>query len=175
MNAKIEETRQRLRKGLAPAIAWYREREPREQRVLQLLSVLFALALVYWLIWQPSWNAREDARQRYLANQETLTWIESNAPAVRAARGGASKSTGSTLGANWVSDISRSAQSYGLTLRGFTPNGDRSVRIQMENQPASQILLWLHSLEQRGVALATMEMSAGDQSGTASLRATLSR
>lgn len=175
MNRKIEHSREQLRQRLAPAIAWYQQREPREQRILQLLTVLFALALVYWLIWQPSWQARQDARQRYLANEETLAWIENNASAVRSARSNSSEKTTSSLGANWVSEISRSAQTYGLTLRGFTPNGDRSVRIQMENQPASPTLLWLHSLEEEGVALATLEMSAGDEPGTASLRATLSR
>ncbi|ASK33838.1 general secretion pathway protein GspM [Alcanivorax sp. N3-2A] len=175
MNKQIEETRLKLRKQMAPAISWYQQREPREQRTLQLLAVLIGAALIYWLIWQPSWQARQDARQRYLANQETLSWIENNAPAVRAARGGSDKNVSDTLGANWVSEISGSVQTYGLTLRGFTPNGDRSVRIQMEDQPASQMLLWLHSLEQQGVALDTLEMSAGNQPGTASLRASLSR
>ena len=113
------------------------------------------------------------AGQRYLANQETLAWIESNADAVRAARGGGN--TGADLGPNWTSNISRSVQSYGLTLRGFTPDGNRSVRIQMENQPASEMLLWLQAMEEKGLTLATMEMSAGDKPGTASLRATLAR
>ncbi|HCR78309.1 MAG TPA: type II secretion system protein M, partial [Alcanivorax sp.] len=55
------------------------------------------------------------------------------------------------------------------------PDGNRSVRIQMENQPASEMLLWLQAMEEKGLTLATMEMSAGDKPGTASLRATLAR
>ena len=174
MKQKTQQLRDELDKKLAPAVAWYQERETREQRILQLLAVLFAVAVVYWLIWQPSWEARESARQRYIANQQTLSWIESNADAVRAAKG--SRSGGSAqLGSNWVSGISRSAQSYGLTLRGFTPNGNESVRVQLENQPASPMLMWLQSLEQKGLSLATLEMSAGDKPGTANLRATLTR
>ncbi|UWN47846.1 hypothetical protein ASALC70_00019 [Alcanivorax sp. ALC70] len=49
------------------------------------------------------------------------------------------------------------------------------MRVQLENQPASPMLMWLQSLEQKGLTLATMEMSAGDKPGTASLRATLTR
>ncbi|UWN47845.1 Type II secretion system protein M [Alcanivorax sp. ALC70] len=120
MNQKVRQLRDELDKKLAPAVAWYQERETREQRILQLLAALLAVAVVYWLIWQPSWEARESARQRYIANQQTLAWIESNADAVRAARGNRSGG-GEQLGSNWVSNISRSAQSYGLTLRGFTP------------------------------------------------------
>jgi len=174
MNRNLEQARAQLRNKLAPARAWYEQREPREQRILQGLALLLAVALVYWLIWQPSWEARNAARQSYLANQETLAWIESNAGAVRAARGGGGAST-ADLGPNWTSDISRSVQSYGLTLRGFTPDGNRSVRIQMESQPASDMLLWLQAMEEKGLTLATMEMSAGDKPGTASLRATLAR
>ena len=174
MNKNLQQARQKLDARLAPARAWYEQREPREQRILQVLAALLAVALVYGLIWQPAWDARDAARQRYLANQETLAWIENNADAVRAARGGGSNA-GAALGPNWTSNISRSVQSYGLTLRGFTPDGNRSVRIQMENQPASEMLLWLQAMEEKGLTLATMEMSAGDKPGTASLRATLAR
>ncbi len=174
MNKNLQQAREKLDAKLAPARAWYEQREPREQRILQALALLVAAALIYWLIWQPAWEARDAARQRYLANQETLAWIESNADAVRAARGGGSNA-GADLGPNWTSNISRSVQSYGLTLRGFTPDGNRSVRIQMENQPASEMLLWLQAMEEKGLTLATMEMSAGDKPGTASLRATLAR
>ena len=155
MNKNLQQAREKLDAKLAPARAWYEQREPREQRILQALALLVAAALVYWLIWQPAWDARDAARQRYLANQETLAWIESNADAVRAARGGGN--TGADLGPNWTSNISR------------------SVRIQMENQPASEMLLWLQAMEEKGLTLATMEMSAGDKPGTASLRATLAR
>ncbi|GAA5118712.1 type II secretion system protein GspM [Alloalcanivorax gelatiniphagus] len=174
MKQRLREGRSQLNKRLAPAVTWFQDREPREQRILQLLAVLLAVAVVYWLIWQPSWNARQDARQRYLSNQQTLAWIEANADAVRAARGGGKPGT-TQLGSNWVSEVSRSAQNYGLTLRGFTPSGNDSVRVQLENQEASALLLWLQSLEEQGLTLATLEMSAGDKSGTASLRATLTR
>lgn len=173
MNKQLQQAREKLDARLAPARAWYEQREPREQRILQVLALLVVAALIYGLIWQPAWDARDAARQRYLANQETLAWIKQNADAVRAARGGGD--AGADPGPNWTSTISRSVQSYGLTLRGFTPNGNRSVRIQMENQPASQILLWLQAMEEKGLTLATMEMSAGDKPGTASLRATLAR
>lgn len=175
MNARIEQTRQELTRQLAPAIEWYRSREVREQRIMQVLGVLILVALLFWLVWLPSWQARDEARHRYVVNQQTLAWIESNAPAVRAARGGGGQGGGETLGANWIGEISRSAQSYGLVLRGFTPNGDESVRIQMESQPANPMLLWLHHLEEMGVQLTTLEMSEGDVSGTADLHATLSR
>lgn len=175
MNQRIEQGKRELSKRLAPVIAYYQSRDSREQRIIQVLGVVIAAAILYWLIWLPSWHARETARQRYVTNQQTLAWIRDNAPAVRAAHGQKSRSGGGELGADWFGGISHSAQTYGLTLQGFTPNGDNAVRIQMENQPAAPMLLWLQYLQKQGVTISTLEMSAGDDSGTANLHAMLSR
>ncbi|MCG8392707.1 MAG: type II secretion system protein M [Pseudomonadales bacterium] len=149
---------------------WYDSREPREQQVLKVLAVVVALVLLYWLVWAPTVNSREQAQRRYVANMQTLRWIESNSAAVRAA---SASSNGTQLSRNWVSEVSRSADSYGLTLKGFSPDGNRAVRIQMENQPASQTVIWLQSLQEKGVQITTLEMTPGDKSGTATVRATL--
>ena len=62
MNKNLQQAREKLDAKLAPARAWYEQREPREQRILQALALLVAAALVYWLIWQPAWDARDAAR-----------------------------------------------------------------------------------------------------------------
>lgn len=160
---------QQLRQRLKPVVQWYESREPREQRVLQVLGAVLIAVLIYWVLWAPSVNARNQAQQRYIANMQTLSWIEANAGAVRAAAGGKQ----SSLPRNWVSEVSRSANAYGLTLKGFTPEGNQSVRIQMEEQPAGQSILWLQSLQEKGVQIANLEMTPGEKSGTATVRATL--
>lgn len=175
MKQRIERRRQQLHHRLAPAIQYYRSRDEREQRIIQVLGVVIAMAILYWLIWLPSWHARQVARQRYLANQQTLAWIRDNAPAVRAAHGQKQPGDSGALGADWIGGISHSAETYGLTLQGFTPNGKDAVRVQMEGQPAAPMLLWLQYLQKQGVTISTLEMSAGDASGTANLHAMLSR
>jgi len=137
--------------------------------VLQLLAAVFVVVLIYWLIWAPSVNARDQALQRYVSNTQTLEWINANAAAIRAASGGKA----STLPRNWVGEVSRSANAYGLTLKNFTPDGNTSVRIQMEEQPAGQSILWLQSLQEKGVQITNLEMTPGDKSGAATVRATL--
>lgn len=160
---------QQLEKRLAPLAQWYETREAREQQVLKLLAAVVVAVLIYWLIWAPSVAARNQAMQRYVSNMQTLEWISANAGAVKAAAGGKSAS----LPKNWVGDVSRSANQFGLTLKNFTPDGTSSVRIQMEDQPAGQSLLWLQSLQEKGVQITSLEMTPGDKSGTATVRATL--
>ena len=36
------------------AVNWYQSREPREQRILQVLAAVAFLVVLYWLIWAPS-------------------------------------------------------------------------------------------------------------------------
>ncbi|MDX1804444.1 MAG: type II secretion system protein M [Alcanivorax sp.] len=155
---------------LAPLQQWYHSRDAREQRVLQLLAMVVGAVLLYWMVWQPTLDARNQARRHYQSNTQTLNWINQNAAAVRAASAGQG---GKNPSANWVSNVSRSADQYGLTLKGFTPQGNQSVRIQLENQPANQTVLWLQSLKSQGITLNSVEMSPGDKPGTTTLRATL--
>lgn len=151
---------------------WYASREAREQTVLKVLAGVAFFVVLYWLIWAPSLAARDQARQQYVANMQTLEWINANSDAVQAARANSSNG-GSSLSGNWVSDVSRSADDFGLTLKGFSPDGNRSVRIQLEDQPAAQTVLWLQSLQEKGVQLGNLEMTPGGKSGTATVRATL--
>lgn len=160
---------QQLKQRLTPLFQWYESREPREQKVLQILGAVLVAVMIYWLLWAPSVNARNQAMQRYVANMQTLEWISANAGAVRAASSGKT----STLPRNWVGDVSRSANAFGLTLKNFTPDGNTSVRIQMEEQAAGQCILWLQSLQEKGVQITNLEMTPGDKSGTATVRATL--
>ena len=162
--------KQQLRQRWKPVAHWYQSREPREQKVLQVLGVVLVLVMLYWLIWAPAVNGRNDARRQYVTNMQTHNWIEANASAVRAAATGGSRQR---LPANWVSEVSRSANDYGLTLKGFSPDGTRAVRIQLEEQPAGQTILWLQSLQEKGVQLSNLEMTPGNSSGTATVRATL--
>ncbi|HIL21928.1 MAG TPA: type II secretion system protein M [Alcanivorax sp.] len=155
------------------AVNWYQSREPREQRILQVLAAVAFLVVLYWLIWAPSVAARDQAKKRFVSNQQTLQWIQDNRSAVIAARRGdasAARPTG-----NWTGNVSRSADQFGLTLKGFSPDGNRAVRIQMENQVASQTVLWLQSLQQEGVQLTNLEMTPGEKPGTATVRATLQK
>lgn len=147
---------------------WYASREPREQLILKVLAVVLVVVLLYWLLLAPSLAARNRAQQQYISNVQTRDWIEANSLAINAAR-----KDGKGLPANWVSEVSRSANSFGLTLKGFTPDGNRSVRIEMEDQQASQVVLWLQSLQEMGVVLSNLEMTPGDKSGMATVRATL--
>lgn len=155
------------------AVQWYESREPREQHILKILAVVAFVVLLYWLVWAPSVAARDQAKKQFMANQQTLQWIQDNREAVIAAR--RSDVSSAQPNGNWTGNVSRSADQFGLTLKGFSPDGNRAVRIQMENQATSQTVLWLQSLQQSGIQISNLEMTPGEKSGTATVRATLQK
>jgi general secretion pathway protein M len=118
---------------------------------------------------------RADAEARYISNSRLLAWIEDNSAAVRAATQSTSRPAAS-VGGDWISQLSRSAGSAGIALRGFNPEGDNAVRIQIESQPFVEVLAWLQQLESgQGIQVANAEFSSTTTAGQINLRATLRR
>ena len=159
---------------LKPALAWYRQREVREQRALQALALALAVALFWWLVWQPLYEGRQDARKRYVRAAQTLAWMQDNAPAVRESQQQASSTPSTNEG--WTSRISSSASAHNLSLKGFTPEGDGAVRVMLEDQSFAHVMAWLQTLRsEQGVRPASIEISRGNDPGGVNVRATLAR
>lgn len=163
-----------LRARAAPLQLWFNQREPREQMALRVLAVALALTLLVLIVWQPLLANHADAKAQFAKNSRLHAWIEDNSQAVRGAaqRG----STTSVPNSDWVAQLSRSASGAGLELRGFSPEGDRAVRIQLEAQPFAELVNWLQQLEaEQDIRVTLAEFSATSASGLVNLRATLKR
>lgn len=163
-----------LQARLAPAKLWFNQREPREQLALRVLAVALALVALVVLIWQPLVTSHTDAKALYVKNSRLHAWIEENSNAIRAASQSAGRAP--APGGDWIAQLSRSAATAGVELRGFNPEGDQSVRIQIEAQPFADVVNWLQQLETvQGIRVATAEFSPTSASGLVNLRATLKR
>jgi len=169
-----ESWRHQLAQRIAPARAWYRQREPREQRALLLLAAALAVAAFWWLVWQPLYEGRSQAREGYVRATQTLDWIRANAPAVRESR--QDSSSPASADEDWTSRINSSASAHELTLKGFTPEGPDQVRVMLETQPFARVIAWLQTLQsEQGVQASNIEISKSNSSGKVNVRATLTR
>ncbi|PKM22065.1 MAG: type II secretion system protein M [Gammaproteobacteria bacterium HGW-Gammaproteobacteria-14] len=175
MKTMIATFTDRLRPIIAPAQGWFQQRPPREQMALKVLSAALALTLVYVLFWQPLMNWHNSATQLYQSNAKLLSWIDDNAAAIRAASRRPANSSGTMASGDWIAQLSRSASTAGVSLRGFTPEGEQGVRIQLEAQPFAETLAWLQTLEGQGVRVSSVEFSSTSATGLVNVRATLSR
>ncbi len=174
MNEQIREAREQTLKALEPARQWYAALQYREQVAVAVLGAALVLMLIYLLMWKPVLDARQAAVQRYLSQAQVVDWMQDNAEVVRAARSGQRNTP--TMQGDWISVINASASRAGLTLRGFTPEGNDAARVQLEQQPFAPVITWLQTLQQeQGVRAAAVEISTGQTPGTVNVRATLRR
>lgn len=172
--ASMKQWRTYAHERLEPVLAWYRQRELREQRALLALGLALLVALVWWLLWQPLYEGRQEAREGYIRAAQTLSWMRDNAPAVRGAQ--QTSSSGPSTEQGWTGRISSSASAHSLSLKGFTPEGDGSVRVMLENQSFAHVMAWLKTLHaEQGVRPSSIQISRGNDPGGVNLRATLAR
>ncbi|MBA3981306.1 MAG: type II secretion system protein M [Alcanivorax sp.] len=158
-----------------PALVWYRGLARREQLAVLVLGVFLGLLLIYQLMWAPVLNSRDQAINNYLARERVHSWIQDNAEVVRQARDQRSDRP-QTFQGDWISVINASASQAGLTLRGFTPEGNNAARIQLEQQEFARVIAWLQMLEQeQGIRASAVEISSSQTPGTVNVRATLRR
>src|SRR5690606_20223470 len=122
MNEQIREAREQTLKALEPARQWYAALQYREQVAVGVPGGALILMLVYLLMWKPVLDARQAAVQRYLSQAQVVDWMQDNAEVVRQARSG--QRDAPTMRGDWISVINASASRAGLTLRGFTPEGN---------------------------------------------------
>lgn len=173
-----QQARHQLETALAPAMLWYRQREEREQFALQVLAVVFGLLLVWLLLWRPVAGGLDSARAEYQRQQQVLMWMQDNAPAIRQARAAMQdqEEPGRFAGDDWINVINATAGQAGVSLAGFTPEGNNAVRISLEGQEFASVMGWFQKLEtDYGVQVGTVDLSSGREPGTVSLRATLKR
>lgn len=164
---------ERMRTTLTPALVWYRERDAREQAVLRLLAATLVVAVFWFALLSPLLSGRDQARQQWISAEQTRQWIEDNREAVMAAR---QQSGAGSAGGDWIANLNARAAEYQVTLKGYTPEGEDSVRVLLEEQPFSNVMAWLQALERgAGVSPASIEISEGSREGTVNVRATLER
>ncbi|MCW2475830.1 MULTISPECIES: type II secretion system protein M [unclassified Symbiopectobacterium] len=134
---------------------------PRERRLLMLAGSALALAVCYFLLWQP-WQQRSEQWQRTLVReQQTVAWLRQQAPRIAQA---AAPSTSATEESRHVSLpvlISQSSSRYGLKAARLQPQGNQ-VAVTLERSDFTLLMQWLGEMEQLGVSVLQLDVNAVD-------------
>jgi general secretion pathway protein M len=70
-------------------------------------------------------------------------------------------------------NINQSASDAGLALKGFTPQGDQSVRVDLEQQPFAAVMAWFGKLQQSGIHPSNVVISSTSEAGLVNVSVTL--
>jgi general secretion pathway protein M len=122
--------------------------QPRERVMLAGGAAALLLLLGYALLVEPYFTAMERMRQDVAAQRETLVWMRQAAAEAKALRGGATKRVAATGGQSLLALADTTAKASGLAaaLKRVQPDGQRSVRVWLEQAPFDAMMQWLDTL-----------------------------
>ncbi|MFZ5699250.1 MAG: type II secretion system protein GspM [Pseudomonadota bacterium] len=145
----------------------------RDRRAIAILTIFFVLMSIWLLIVAPVLDYADKARKDIAAAQADFDWMQTNAMRARqaATRGAVSHLA---AGQSLLSAVSSSAKEAGLNLQRFDPEGERRVRVTLENAVFTDVMSWLVELENRyGLVVEDFNADGRPQPGIVNIRLTL--
>ncbi|GAA4647966.1 hypothetical protein GCM10023116_02280 [Kistimonas scapharcae] len=124
---------------------YYAQLSSRDQRALLVLSIFFAVMLVYFAVWHPiaSWSAKQ--RADYVYEKETHALMVANQGKARSVVTASSQSAPTKDAA---SVIASSGKRSGLTLTRVQP-ARQGVSVWIDEVPYQKLLGWLIYLNEK--------------------------
>ena len=156
--------------------AWWAGLAERERRILTAGGAVLAVLVGYLAIWEPLHNLR-DRSERALADARVVaTRLEHIATEMAGARGSAPRP--SAPGQSLLAAVDQSSRTSGIgkAPSRLQPEGDRLVRVWLDDVPFDAVIRWLHDLQVRhGVRVETADIERESAPGLVNVRLTLVR
>jgi general secretion pathway protein M len=149
---------------------------PRERVLLVAGVSAVVLTLLFVAVWEPLANARHSALQQRDDARRTAERLEVIGAQVAAQgdRPAAPQGGGGSLLA--VVDRAARAGTLNTSPSRIQPDGDRAVRIWLDEVAFDNLLRWLDELEnQHGVGLVSLDLERADAPGRVNARLTVGR
>ena len=137
------------------ALSWWRERTPREQGLLLVMSALLALMLAWLAVIRPLSDALDSARERHGA--AVLALAQARARAEAAGSAGARR-VSVPLPVDAL--VSRTATEAGFANARIAGQGPTAATIAIEAARPQAVFAWVAQLERQGLAVASLRARA---------------
>ena len=160
--------------ALARLKEWLAQLAPRERWMVLFCAVVVAVAVLYGGIWQPLVKAQSQ-RQTALDDARVVAarLEELSALAQSSSRGGGAVNRTASL----LTVVDQGARTtLGKQPTRIQPEGDKVVKVWVEEVPFDSLLRWMQELEQRyGIRTQTAEIEKQATPGMVSAQLTLGR
>lgn len=134
--------------------SWFLSLSKREQRLLNIASILLGLMLFYFLLWQPSLDFRNQYVNELEFEQTGLDWMRANETVARARVQSNSADSEAQL-----TTISRTAGIFNVPLNRVQPIAE-GVSVNVSNQKFNDVISWIFALQNdHGISVIHMRMS----------------
>ncbi len=151
------------------ATTWFNALGSRDQILVKALSALIALALIFTWTLQPSQAAVKSAESRFNKEFKFHQKMKENAHLFA---GSGSNNTGSFKG-SILSLVNNTAKAKNIALKRFEPEGDKGLRVWLDQVNFNSVIDWLELLEvQKGITIEQISIDKVSP-GLVNLRAVL--
>jgi general secretion pathway protein M len=154
--------------------AWWSARQTRERQVLIAGAIAVAIAILYGAIWTPVVTADRRAQAALVRNREVANRLETIAVEVQHARGGGAGGF-ANLPLLTAVDQATKRPELGKEASRIQPEGDKEVKIWLDDVPFDALITWLQILQQQyGISVGSAEIEKKAE-GVVSARLSLTR
>ncbi|MGH8530611.1 MAG: type II secretion system protein GspM [Nevskiales bacterium] len=154
----------------------WQQMAPRERVLVSAAGAVVALMLAFLLIWQPLFSSTDKLRQEVAEQRALVQWLNAAEPEVQRLRGARSMRPAS--GGSLLALVDQTSTANGLKsfVSRIQPEGDKEVRVWLEQAPYDEVMRWLISLElDAGVRIIEFNVSRGPAPGLVAVRINLQR
>lgn len=153
------------------ALAWWQQREAREQGLLAGLAVVLLIAIIWFLIWQPFQTSVAQLESRVAAQQETLRYVAEGTAQVRQLREaqGRADQTSAVTSSELTSFISEQTSALELEVSRLQPQGE-SIQVVFNEADFDRLLELLARLSEHQVEVELMDISETSDAGMVRVR-----
>ncbi len=155
----------------------FRRLQAKDQLILVTAVVLLLSLALYYLVWQPLYQAQQEQRLQLASAQQTRDVVESYAQQIMALQS-QENSTGTPVIENLTSHVNQSLQARQLSLTQVQQLTGDQLQIRLENADFAAVLAWIHDLESTpGLLLGEVSMrpAGTTQTGQVNITVGLSR
>jgi general secretion pathway protein M len=137
-----------LNQQLAPLRARFEALQPREQLIVAAGALVAVLALIYLALWQPFVLARDHAQAALDSSRALAARIEQiGAQAQQSHAAGGQALVGPEVSLLSAVDQASKDGTLGKAPSRMQPDGDKQVRVWVEDVPFDAVLRWIDDLQ----------------------------
>lgn len=151
------------------AVARWRNFNEREQRLLTALGGVLGLAVLYFLVWQPSVNAVTQAQQKLAGQQQQLHWVQQSLAKYQALSQQAQTEDSATTQSS-TQRLNAAASALELSIARMQPQQD-GVLITIDQASFNQVIDFIAALQREyGLHVTIADMARLDEPGQVRVR-----
>lgn len=144
---------------------WFNNLKRNEQLMLMVGGAFLLVYLLFMLLWQPVARSADNMQQQNEISRESLQKVRVLAEQYAKLKKSGTKGASGT-DQSLTRTIDKTIKKNKLTMSRFQPSSSGDVQVRFENASFSNILAWLHELENdKGILVKDLSISPGVASG----------